>query len=51
MPVIHFTKRDGSTHDVEVKSGTTLMEAGRDNNMVYAPWRQPAMCDLPCDFQ
>lgn len=33
MPVIHFTKRDGSIHDVEVKSGTTLMEAGRDSNM------------------
>jgi len=33
MPVLHFTKRDGSTHDVEVKSGTTLMEAGRDSNM------------------
>ena len=33
MPVIHFNKPDGSTHDVTVKSGTTLMEAGRDNNM------------------
>ncbi len=33
MPVIHFIKRDGSIHDVEVKSGTTLMEAGRDSNM------------------
>ncbi len=33
MPVIHFTKPDGTQHDVEVKAGTTLMEAGRDNNM------------------
>lgn len=33
MPVVHFTKPDGSVHDVEVKAGTTLMEAGRDNNM------------------
>lgn len=33
MPVIHFTKTDGSTHDIEVKAGTTVMEAGRDNHM------------------
>jgi len=33
MPTINFIKPDGSTHGVTVDEGTTLMEAGRDNNM------------------
>jgi ferredoxin len=33
MPVINFIKPDGSTHQIEVASGTTIMEAGRDHNM------------------
>ena len=33
MPTITFVKSDGSSHDVTVDSGTTIMEAGRDANM------------------
>ena len=33
MPTITFIKSDGSSHDVTVDSGTTIMEAGRDANM------------------
>jgi ferredoxin len=33
MPVINFIKPDGSTHQIEVADGTTIMEAGRDHNM------------------
>ena len=33
MPTINFIKPDGSTNGVTVDEGTTLMEAGRDNNM------------------
>lgn len=33
MPVINFIKADGSTHAIEVAEGTTIMEAGRDNNL------------------
>ena len=33
MPTINFIKPDGSAHTISVDEGTTLMEAGRDNNM------------------
>jgi ferredoxin len=33
MPKLNFIKPDGSTHQLEVDNGTTIMEAGRDNNM------------------
>lgn len=33
MPVINFMKPDGSTQTVEVADGTSIMEAGRDNNI------------------
>ena len=33
MPTINFLKPDGSSHAITVDEGTTLMEAGRDNNM------------------
>ncbi len=33
MPTINFIKPGGSAHAVSVDEGTTLMEAGRDNNM------------------
>ena len=33
MPTITFIKSDGSSHDVTVDAGTTIMEAGRDANM------------------
>jgi len=33
MPKLNFIKPDGSTHQLEVDKGTTIMEAGRDNNM------------------
>ena len=33
MPVINFIKPDGSTQIVEVADGTSIMEAGRDNNV------------------
>ena len=33
MPTVNFIKPDGSAHIISVDEGTTLMEAGRDNNM------------------
>ena len=33
MPKISFIKIDGSTHDLHVAAGTSIMEAGRDANM------------------
>ena len=33
MPTVVFIKPDGSAHTISVDEGTTLMEAGRDNNM------------------
>ena len=33
MPKITFIKPDGTTHPITVKQGTTIMEAGRDNNI------------------
>ena len=33
MPTVNFMKPDGSAHTISVDEGTTLMEAGRDNNM------------------
>ena len=33
MPTIKFIKTDGSEHAVNVESGSTLMEVGRDSNM------------------
>ena len=33
MPVITFIKPDASEHQIEVREGLTLMEAGRDSNM------------------
>ena len=33
MPVITFIKSDNSEHQIEVRNGVTLMEAGRDSNM------------------
>lgn len=33
MPVITFIKPDGSKHPLQVETGSTLMEVGRDNNM------------------
>ena len=33
MPTVNFIKPDGSAHTISVDEGTTLMEAGRDNNM------------------
>ncbi len=33
MPLITFIKSDNSEHQIEVRSGVTLMEAGRDSNM------------------
>ena len=33
MPTVNFILPDGSAHIISVDEGTTLMEAGRDNNM------------------
>jgi len=33
MPTVNFIKPDGSAHTISIDEGTTLMEAGRDNNM------------------
>ena len=33
MPTVKFIKADGSEHTLNVESGSTLMEVGRDNNM------------------
>ena len=33
MPTMNFIKPDGSANIISVGEGTTLMEAGRDNNM------------------
>ena len=33
MPTVNFIKPDDSAHIISVDEGTTLMEAGRDNNM------------------
>ena len=33
MPVITFIKPDNSEHQIEVRDGVSLMEAGRDSNM------------------
>lgn len=33
MPTLKFVKADGSVHALNVESGSTLMEIGRDNNM------------------
>jgi 2Fe-2S ferredoxin len=33
MPVITFIKSDNSEHQIEVRDGVSLMEAGRDSNM------------------
>ena len=33
MPRLKFIKTDGSEHTLNVESGSTLMEVGRDNNM------------------
>ena len=33
MPKISFIKTDGTAHDLEVATGTSVMEAGRDANM------------------
>lgn len=33
MPAINFIKTDESLHQIDVDDGTTIMEAGRDNNM------------------
>ena len=33
MPKISFIKTDGSAHDLDVATGISIMEAGRDANM------------------
>ena len=33
MPAVKFIKTDGAEHTLNVESGSSLMEVGRDNNM------------------
>ena len=33
MPKVNFIRPDGTAHQLDVDTGSTIMEAGRDNNM------------------
>ena len=33
MPKVFYRTLDGTDHEIDIEEGTTLMEAGRDNNL------------------
>ena len=33
MPNVFYRTLDGTDHEIDIEEGTTLMEAGRDNNL------------------